>query len=118
MERIENKKRKAEHRATKQHQQQKRPAQKEHEDVPVAKKPRVSAPPPKATASNPKLKRKTALQKLVDYSSGSSGLLKSQEEDKEDAYIRYLESKLGWKKNGAKTTAYGLGLADDGLDGM
>ena len=38
--------------------------------------------------------------------------------DKEDVYIRYLEGKLGWKKNGAKTSAYGSGLVDDGLDGM
>ena len=98
---------------------QKRPAQQEHEDVPVAKKPRVSAPPPEAKALNPKPKnkKKTPLQKLVGNSSGHSGLLKSQGEDKEDAYIRYLEGKLGWKKKGAKTGAYGSGLADDGLDG-
>ena len=117
LERIENKKRKAEHRTTKQRQQQKRPAQKEHEDVPVAKKPRVSAPPD-AKAPNPKPKKKTPLEKFVRNSSGSSGLPKIQEEDKEDAYIRYLEGKLGWKKNGTKTSAYGSGLADDGLDGM
>ena len=117
-ERIESKKRKVERRATKQSVQEKRPAQKEHEDAPVAKKPRVTAPPPEAKASNPRPKRKTPLQKLVGNSSGYSNLLKTQGEDKEDAYIRYLEGKLGWEKNGAKTGAYGSGLADDGLDGL
>ena len=118
LERIENKKRRVEHHTTKQRQQRKRPAQKEHEDVPVAKKPRVSAPRLEAKASSPKPKKNTPLQKLAGNFSGSSGLPKTQEEDKEDAYIYYLEGKLGWKKNGAKTSAYGSGLADDGLDGI
>jgi len=111
--RVESKKRKAGHHTTKQRQQHKRPAQKEHENAPVAKKPRVSAPPPE---TNPRPNKKTPLQKLVDNSSGRSDPPKSQEEDKEDVYIRYLEAKLGWK-NGTKTSAYGSGLADDGLDG-
>ena len=90
----------------------------EHEDVPVAKKPRVSAPPPKAKTSNPKPKKKTQLQELVDNSSNYAGPPKTQGEDKEDAYIRYLEGKLGWKRDGIKTSAYGSGSADDGLNGM
>ena len=98
--------------------QQKRPAQEEHKDIPVAKKPRVTAQPPEAKVSNPKPKQKTPLQKLVGNSSGYHGLPNTQAEDKEDAYICYLESRLGWKKNGAKTSAYGSGLADDGLDGL
>jgi len=98
--------------------QQKRPAQKECEGVPVAKKRRVSTPPLEPKASNPKPKKKTPLQKLVGSSSDYSGLPKTQGEDKEDAYIHYLEGKLGWKKYGAKTSAYGSGLADDGLDGL
>jgi len=117
LERIESKKRNAEHRATKQRQQHKRPAQEEHKDVPVAKKPRVSALPPETRTLNPKSKKETPLQNLVGNSSDHSGLPATQEEDKEDAYIRYLEGKLGWKKNGTKTSAYGSGLADDGLDG-
>lgn len=116
--RVESKKRKAEHHVTKQRQQYKRPAQKEHEDVPVAKKPRVSGPPPKTKSSNPEPKKKTPLQKLVDNSPGHPGPPKARDEDKEYVYIRYLEAKLGWKKNGTKTSAYGSGLADDGLDGM
>ena len=97
--------------------QQKRPAQEEHKEVPVPKKLRVTAPPPEAKASNPKSKKKTPLQKLVSNSSGYAGPPKTQGGDKEDVYIRYLEGKLGWKKNGAKTSAYGSGLADDGLEG-
>ena len=43
---------------------------------------------------------------------------KSRQEEEEDAYIAYLESKLGWKKSGKKSTQYGKGLEDDGLDGI
>ena len=111
LERAESKKRKAERQTTKQRQQQKRPAQKEHRDVPAAKRPKVSAPPSEAKASKLKPKKKTPLQKLVGNPSGYS------REGKEDAYIRYLEDKLGWKESGTKTSAYGSGLADDGLDG-
>ena len=118
LERVESKKRKAEHHANKQRQQHKRPPLQEHEDVPVAKKPRVSAPPPKAKTSNPKPKKKTPLQRLADNSSSYNGPPSTQEEDKEDAYIHYLEGKLGWKKSGIKTSAYGSGLADDGLGGV
>ena len=118
LERIENKKRKVEHRTAKQCVQQKRPAQEEHKDIPVAKKPRVTTQPPEAKVSNPKPKQKTPLQKLVGNSSSYPGLPKTQAEDKEDPYIRYLEGRLGWKKNGARTSAYGSGLADDGLDGL
>ena len=118
LERIASKKRKAQHHATKQPQELKRPAQEAHEDAPVAKKPRVSAPPPEAKVSSPKPKKKTPLQRLVDSSSGNHSLPRTREEGKEDEYIRYLEGKLGWKKNRVKTSAYASGLADDGLDGM
>ncbi|KAF9648687.1 hypothetical protein BDM02DRAFT_3155622 [Thelephora ganbajun] len=116
LERIESKKRRAEYHATKQHQQYKRPAREEHEDVPVAKKPRVSAPPPEAKVSNPKPKKRIPLQKIIGDSPDYSSLPRTQEEGKEDAYIRYLEGKLGWTKDGTKTSTYGSGLADDGLD--
>lgn len=118
LERVENKKRKAEHHATNQRRQHKRPVQEAHEGAPVAKKPRFSAPSPKTKTSNRKPEKRTPLQKLVDESSDYPGVSRTQEEDREDAYIRYLEDRLGWKKNGTKTTAYGSGLADAGLDGM
>ena len=118
MERAESRKRKAQHHATKQRQQHKRPAQEELVDVPAVKKPRVPAQPPNTTAFHPQPKKKTALQKLVGGSSRRSTLPGTPEGDKDDAYIRYLEGKLGWKWEGAKTSAYGSGLTDDGLDGM
>lgn len=68
--------------------------------------------------SNPERKRKTPLQKLASDSAEYHRLPRSREEDKDDSYIDYLEGKLGWKKSGAKTSIYGSGLADDGLDGV
>lgn len=62
--------------------------------------------------------RKTPLQKLAGDSIGYPSLPRARNEDKEDVYIRYLEGKLGWNKNGARTNTYGSGLVDDGLDGM
>lgn len=67
--------------------------------------------------------KKTALQQLVERSSSSSKLLRpstkerSQAEKEEDAYIAYLERKLGWTKGGTKSGRYGSGLDEDGLDG-
>jgi hypothetical protein len=118
LERVGSKKRKAEHHARKQRQQHERPLLQEHEDIPVAKKPRVSPPPPKAKTSSLKPKKKTPLQKLVDNPPSYAGPPRTQDEGKEDAYIHYLEGKLGWKERGIRTSAYGSGLVDDGLDGM
>ena len=116
--RLEGKQRKAQHNASKKRQQNKRSTQEEHKDTPVAKKLRVCAPSPGAEGSNSNGKGKTALRKLAGDSEGYPSLPRIREEDKEDAYIRYLEGKLGWKKDGTKTTTYGSGLVDDGLDGI
>ena len=43
---------------------------------------------------------------------------RSQRDKEEDAYIAYLEKKLGWSKGGSRTGSYGRGLEEDGLDGM
>ena len=42
---------------------------------------------------------------------------KTPQEEKEDAYIAYLERKLGWVKGGKRTAQYGKGEEEDGLDG-
>ncbi|CCM01388.1 uncharacterized protein FIBRA_03439 [Fibroporia radiculosa] len=42
---------------------------------------------------------------------------RSRQDEEEDAYIAYLESKLGWKKGGKRTTKYGKG-GNDGLDDL
>lgn len=65
-------------------------------------------------------KSETALEKLARRTNGSAVLKanRSKEETREDAYISYLESKLGWSKGGARTSKYGKGLEEDGLDGM
>lgn len=69
----------------------------------------------------------TALEKLDSRSiskltsknaKANTGIIpKSRHEEEEDAYISYLESKLGWKKGGKKSSQYGKELEDDGLDG-
>jgi nucleolar MIF4G domain-containing protein 1 len=43
---------------------------------------------------------------------------RTERERQEDAYIALLEGKLGWRKQGRKTTSYGAGLDDEGLDGV
>jgi nucleolar MIF4G domain-containing protein 1 len=52
---------------------------------------------------------KTALEKLISKSNPNSR--RTQREKEEDAYIKYLETKLGYK-NGKSAKV------DDGLDGM
>lgn len=74
----------------------------------------------KAGALPAPAKPKTALQKLAvrtDTLSNPGVTSRTQREKEEDAYIAYLESKLGWRKGGKKTSTYGSGLGDDGLDG-
>lgn len=71
--------------------------------------------------------KKTDLQKLAECASTGAGHASSsvhifsegrhEQEREEDAYIAYLEKKLGWSKSGAKTNRYGKGLEEDGLDG-
>ncbi|EKM58272.1 uncharacterized protein PHACADRAFT_117071, partial [Phanerochaete carnosa HHB-10118-sp] len=66
----------------------------------------------------------TALEKLAAHTGSSSfrsdgappiRQARSKQEEEEDAYIAYLESKLGWSKGGSRTSKYGKGLEDDGL---
>lgn len=122
----------------------KRPAEKEHAGSPQRKKVKfvgdtkvdAKKPSTKENASStsrtpssdakPKSKKKepTALEKLAARTagpsfSGATPLRKgrSQQEKHEDAYIEYLESKLGWNKAGSRTNKYGKGLEEDGLDG-
>ncbi|KAI0694615.1 hypothetical protein BC835DRAFT_1415230 [Cytidiella melzeri] len=79
--------------------------------------------PQRIANKEPHSKPETALEKLARKKSGldAGGLPKapqSQQEQQEDAYIRYLESKLGWAKGGARTSKYGKGIEDDGLDDL
>lgn len=76
------------------------------------------------TNKSTKSKSETALQKLVQQNGrkhaevpATAKSARSEQEKHEDAYIAYLESKLGWTKRGTKTSTYGRGMEDDGLDG-
>lgn len=44
-------------------------------------------------------------------------MLRTPQEEEEDAYIAYMERKLGWVKGGKRTAKYGAGDEDDGLGG-
>lgn len=67
----------------------------------------------------------TALEKLAQRSgpggrndvSTTTGLPRTQKEKEEDAYIAYLESKLGLKKGTSRASKLGAGMDEDGLDG-
>jgi nucleolar MIF4G domain-containing protein 1 len=71
--------------------------------------------PPERLAAQ---KSKSALAKLAERSQKPAAPLRSEREKQEDAYISYLESKLGWRKGRDKTKSYGSGLDEDGLDGV
>jgi nucleolar MIF4G domain-containing protein 1 len=75
------------------------------EPLPARPTKRIAAPKPKS-----------ALEKL-DEKSRTAAPLRSEREKQEDAYIAYLENKLGWRKGKDKTKSYGAGLHEDGLDG-
>lgn len=74
------------------------------------------------------IKPKTALGKLAERSQVAphqnkktarpliTVIPRSREEEEEETYIAYLESKLGWRKGSKRTAKYGKG--DDGLDGV
>lgn len=67
-------------------------------------------------------KNETPLERLSRKASNhtpkvTSILPRTRQEQQEDAYISYLESKLGWSKSGSKTSKYGKGMEEDGLDG-
>ena len=74
-------------------------------------------------------KSKSTLESLAERSEGAkaakrhakpslSTLPRTPQEEEEDAYIAYLERKLGWVKGGKRTSNYGKGGDEDGLDGM
>ncbi|KAI0342843.1 hypothetical protein BDW22DRAFT_1357370 [Trametopsis cervina] len=123
----------------------KRPAENEHNSSPERKRPRLAetteiieqkpAKPPAALSKSRKhpdvshlpprnavssgSKSETALEKRVrKLTKPPSVIPRSEQENHEDAYIAYLESKLGWSKAGARTSKYGKGLEDDGLDDL
>jgi nucleolar MIF4G domain-containing protein 1 len=67
-------------------------------------------------------KPESTLAKLAERSSTSTSAKpapasRSERERQDDAYIDYLEKKLGWKKGKDKTKSYGSGLDEDGLAG-
>jgi nucleolar MIF4G domain-containing protein 1 len=105
----------------------KRVAAPEPAPSPPRKKARLSDPtPPKATTARPSEPKstksvarppKTALAKLAERPQKAAPPPRSDREKQEDAYIAYLEGKLGWKKGKEKTKSYGSGLDEDGLDG-
>ncbi|KAJ6609206.1 hypothetical protein B0H10DRAFT_484287 [Mycena sp. CBHHK59/15] len=78
-----------------------------------AKGPASSAPNP-IKAVKPAKKTQTALQKLAGGSTSSSQLPRSQKDKEEEAYIAYLESKLGYTKGGKRKQK----REDDGLDDL
>ena len=123
---------------------EKRAAEADHADSPHRKKVKldVQSEPRRASTSKPippvqdarqhphakPEKPKTALQKLAERSeapklaklqskSSLKAMLRTPQEEEEDAYIAYLERKLGWVKGGKRTVSYGMGDEDDGLGG-
>ncbi|EPQ54380.1 hypothetical protein GLOTRDRAFT_130697 [Gloeophyllum trabeum ATCC 11539] len=114
----------------------------EHEDVPAAKKVRFSPSdaPVDARKSRPavdpvlkparKGKEKkdgnndgrlstTALERLASKTDRNArSVPRTPQEEQEDAYIAYLEQKLGWRKGKGKTGLYGRGFEDDGLNDL
>ncbi|KAM5535944.1 hypothetical protein V8D89_010384 [Ganoderma adspersum] len=59
----------------------------------------------------PKVSKRTAKPTL-------DTILRTSQEEEEDAYIAYLERKLGWVKGGKRTARYGKGEDEDGLDDL
>ncbi|KAI0649109.1 hypothetical protein C8Q79DRAFT_492686 [Trametes meyenii] len=122
----------------------KRRAEGDHVDSPQRKK--VKVEPAQESASRPvpsakpikkdgpgsekqkKSKPKSALEKLAERAESSKAgkqkakkslpapSLRTPQEEEEDAYIAYMERKLGWVKGGKRTTKYGRGEEEDGLD--
>lgn len=125
----------------------KRHADADHAESPQRKKLKVEAAPPASSRLAPsvlpqketrkgdeskgkakKAKAKTALEKLSEQSGAPKATkaksktlpaptLRTPKDEEEDAYIAYLERKLGWTKGGKRTAKYGKGEEDDGLDG-
>ena len=119
--RLEGKQRRAHHSAYVQSsQQKKRSADEAHANAPKRKKLRTEQPPPKPFQRTVKSTLKDPPKKLVEHLENpfpEDASSSSRHDQQEDAYISYLETKLGWKKHGSKTRSYGSGLGEDGLDG-
>ncbi|KAI0787675.1 hypothetical protein C8Q74DRAFT_1253199 [Fomes fomentarius] len=82
----------------------------------------------KRASSGKAMKTKSVLEKLAELAEGAkvtkqrsqpslNAILRTSQDEEEDAYIAYLERKLGWVKGGKRTSVYGKGDEDDGLDG-
>ncbi|KAK7050892.1 suppressor of glycerol defect [Paramarasmius palmivorus] len=121
----------------------KRPAESEHDQLPQRKRVKldggadvygntqpkastskaalIEAPPPKKKPSSsardnvpkPQKSQETPLAKLASNSGLSATAARTQKEKEEDAYITYLESKLGYGKSKGKKARH-----DDGLDDL
>ncbi|KAF9243388.1 hypothetical protein BU15DRAFT_86369 [Melanogaster broomeanus] len=131
--RLDRKKRKAEHFSTKA-ASTKRQIEEEHVDLPKAKRrksvhfaediapARIANSHGSISHSVKKSKQKpTALEKLASNSTSrkshktASGIPRTREEQEEDAYIAYLEAKLGYSKSGGKRKKED---EDDGMDDL
>ena len=134
-ERLDRKKRRADHFSTRAVAiAVKRGTGGEHVDVPAVKRrktvhfadqgkgsiPRQKTRPPELSDAHTstKSKSKTALERLVSRSTReapkvASRIPRTREETEEDAYIAYLEAKLGYSKGTKRRT----GDEDDGLGG-
>ena len=78
-------------------------------EAPPKKKPTSSA---RENGPKPQKSQETPLAKLASNSGISAAAPRTQKEKEEDAYITYLESKLGYGKSKGKKARH-----DDGLDG-
>ncbi len=129
------------------HKLAKRRAEDDNAEFPQRKKTKLesvgtsaSRPPPlknstslpqqeqKIASAGKAMKTKSALEKLAELAEGAkvpkqrskpslNAILRTSQDEEEDAYIAYLERKLGWVKGGKRTSVYGKGDEDDGLDG-
>ena len=112
--------RRAEHLVSVRSLQKKRQIDEEHVGTPERKK--IKTHQPSSQSSQNKGKTRLNISLEVVKRSGEPTQLgassRSKMDQQEDAYILYLESKLGWRKNGSRTGSYGASLNEDGLDGM
>ncbi|KAI1797131.1 hypothetical protein LXA43DRAFT_397090 [Ganoderma leucocontextum] len=128
------------------HNYGKRQADADHADSPQRKRVKlestqeqVALPTPADTVRQPKgdgtktpsakiSKTNTPLEKLAERALAPKvskrtakpafdAILRTPQEKEEDAYIAYLERKLGWVKGGKRTARYGKAEDEDGLDG-
>ncbi|KAG5635726.1 hypothetical protein H0H81_010304 [Sphagnurus paluster] len=118
--RLNRKKQKAEHFSSSS-VHNKRPAEEDHAESPIRKKIKHDDTPlqpgstlvkPSVTPSEKKKNAPTKLEKLTPKTTTPRVL--NRRADEEDAYIAYLETKLGYAKGGKKKKS----TEDDGLDDL